>query len=125
MWLAGSDSGGGQGVGRTVPTRARLAGTVPDAVLELDASKQQGGAEVRSNTMAGNVQMTFSGGETLTEADGIRAWDLNDAWLERTGGPELKHGQRYTHAYVAPAPIVIRCPSALCRSTCTHPVDQS
>ena len=64
------------------------------SIFDLNAAKQTSDFPKDSKKM-----MTFKKMAVKTD-DSLPYWDLNNNYLERSGGGSLKDGQFYTHAYV-------------------------
>merc|ERR1712216_1044728 len=71
-----------------------LTGTPKAANFDLNAAAQLSDIPKDSKKM-----MTFKKMAVKTD-DSLPYWDLNNNYLERSGGGSLKDGQFYTHAYV-------------------------
>merc|ERR1712216_412569 len=71
-----------------------LTGTPKAANFDLNAAAQLSDIPKDSKKM-----MTFKKMAVKTD-DSLPYWDLNNNYLERSGGGTLKDGQFYTHAYV-------------------------
>ena len=67
--------------------------TPPADVVELDASQQNGTVvrDVKSGILFGNLK-------TANE-DGVRFWNLDNTYLQRSGGPVYTQASQYTNAY--------------------------
>ena len=65
-----------------------------DAIFDLNAAAQQ--SDIPKDSIAG---MIF-GKNAVKRDDTLPYWDLNDDYLERTGGGSLTEGQYYTHAFL-------------------------
>ena len=71
-----------------------LTGTIKAAIFDLNAA-----AQTSSTPKDSKKGMTFKNMAVKTD-DTLPYWDLNNNYLERSGGGSLKDGQFYTHAYV-------------------------
>ena len=70
-------------------------GLLLNATFSLDAS-----TATSPNVVDSVGGMVFTPTPVSTDADGRGYWDLDNSFLERTGGGTLREGQFYTHAYV-------------------------
>ena len=71
-----------------------LTGTIKAAIFDLNAAAQLSDIPKESKKA-----MTFKK-MAVKNDDSLPYWDLNNNFLERSGGGTLKDGQYYTHAYV-------------------------
>ena len=64
------------------------------AIFDLDAAAQTSDIPLDSK-----AKMIFSTVEVKKD-DSLPYWDLNNVYIQRTGGGELEEGVEYTHAFV-------------------------
>ena len=68
--------------------------TLKAAIFDLDAA-----AQTSATPKDSKVAMTFAA-KAVKKDDSLPYWDLNNGYLQRTGGGTLSDGVEYTHAYV-------------------------
>jgi hypothetical protein len=78
-------------VGETAQTQT---GTIPTEGLVFSVRASQSSANSIVDSVNG---MTLAAKPVITH-EGQSCWDLDNTWLEKSGGPDLQEGQFYTHA---------------------------